>query len=73
MCMDRQDPLGTYDADYHCLAVEGDSAVTQGRSLYFKPDKSIDLEYDNIFVLRFDGDGRCLEFREWYMGPRGQA
>jgi hypothetical protein len=24
-------------------------------------------EYDNLFLLRFDADGRCQEYREWYM------
>jgi hypothetical protein len=23
--------------------------------------------YDNCFVMRFDSDGRCREFTEWYM------
>jgi len=69
---EKQDPLGTYDAEYHCLVAEGDAAVSRGRSRYFKPDGSVELEYDNIFFLRFDGDGRCSEFREWYMGPRGR-
>ena len=23
--------------------------------------------YDNCFVMRFDGDGRCREFTEWFM------
>jgi ketosteroid isomerase-like protein len=70
---DRRDALGTYDGEYHCLVVEGDQAVARGRSRYFKPDGSVDKEYGNIFVLKFDADGRCREFREWYMSPRGQA
>jgi hypothetical protein len=24
-------------------------------------------EYDNLFLLRFDAEGRCAEYREWYM------
>jgi hypothetical protein len=23
--------------------------------------------FDNCFVMRFDADGRCREFTEWYM------
>ena len=23
--------------------------------------------YSNLFVMRFDGDGRCSEFVEWFM------
>jgi hypothetical protein len=28
-------------------------------------------EYANIFVLRFAPDGRCSEYREWYMLQKG--
>ena len=70
---DAKDPSGTYDGDYHCLVVEGDTAVTQGRSSYFTDDGSIDKRYDNIFVLRFDENGNCREFREWYMQSRPRA
>jgi hypothetical protein len=30
-------------------------------------------EWDNLFVIEFDKDGRCRSFREWYVAPRGQA
>jgi hypothetical protein len=69
----EKDAPGTYNGDYHCLVAEGDNAVSRGRSRYFKLDGSLEGEFDNIFFLRFDGDGRCSEFREWYMSPRGQA
>lgn len=25
------------------------------------------LDDDNCFVIRFDPDGRCIEFTEWFM------
>ena len=28
--------------------------------------------FSNLFVLRFDGDGRCSEFVEWYIETRGR-
>jgi hypothetical protein len=47
--------------------------VANGRSHYFEADgKTLDKVFDNIFVLRFDDQGQCVEFREWYMQPRGQ-
>ena len=62
------DAPGTYDAHYEPIAIEGDVAVANGRSRYFAGDGStLATEYDNVFVLRFDGDGRCTEFREWFM------
>jgi hypothetical protein len=63
---DDPDEPGTYEASYEPLAVDGDVAVATGSSTYTHPDGSIRAVYDNCFVLRFDGDGRCVEFTEWY-------
>jgi hypothetical protein len=27
----------------------------------------VDKIYDNCFVMRFDADGRCRKFTEWYV------
>ena len=63
---DRDEP-GTYDGHYEPIMIEGNRAVTNGRSLYYKQDGSISSEWDNIFALRFGDEGRCVEYREWYM------
>jgi hypothetical protein len=43
-------------------------AVAIGSSSYKEsPDGPIARVYDNCFVMRFDSDGRCREFTEWYM------
>jgi uncharacterized protein Veg len=42
-------------------------AVAVGMSSYRDASGLIDRVYDNIFVVRFDDDGRCREFTEWYM------
>ena len=69
------DAPGTFEANYKPIAIEGDMAVVNGRSRYFKgssrskPTK----EWDNLFVIEFDHDGRCRSFREWYVAPRGQT
>jgi ketosteroid isomerase-like protein len=69
---DRDTP-GTYTAHYEPVAINGDVAVARGRSLYFAEDSStLQRQFDNIFVLRFDAEGRCIDFCEWYMEPRGQ-
>jgi ketosteroid isomerase-like protein len=69
------DPPGTYEATYEPIAIDGDVAVVNGRSRYFKDSSRSELtkEWDNIFVIRFDKDGRCRSFREWYVARRGQA
>ena len=69
------DAAGTFTANYEPIAIDGDTAVVNGRSTYFKDSSRTELtkEWDNIFVIEFDKDGRCRSFREWYVARRGQA
>jgi ketosteroid isomerase-like protein len=62
---DDPDEPGTFEARYACFAVDGDAAVATGASTYSAPDGT--RVFDNVFLLRFDGDGRCSEFTELYM------
>lgn len=58
-----------YDAQYEPIAIDGDIAVTHGRTRFFSAESGDVLtDYDNIWVLRFGPDGRCAEFHEWYSG-----
>jgi nuclear transport factor 2 (NTF2) superfamily protein len=72
--LEGKDPPGTYEGQYEPIAIEGDLAAANGWSRYFKDASKAELvrEYDNLFLIRFDGQGRCRSFREWYMGRRGQ-
>jgi hypothetical protein len=66
--LEERDAPGTYDGHYETVLIEGDRAVANGRSRYFEQDgTTFKTEWDNIFLLRFDEEGRCLEYREWYM------
>ena len=66
--LEETDAPGTYDGHYEPIMIEDNRAVTNGRSRYFEQDgKALKYEWDNIFVLEFDADGRCKEYREWYM------
>ena len=60
------DAPGSWTAHYEPFAVEGDRAVAVGESHYFKPDGSPRTVYYNLWTLRFDGDGRCTEFVEYF-------
>jgi ketosteroid isomerase-like protein len=67
-----RDEEGTYDASYRPLAIDGDVAVAVGTSSYAgEPGGPVEEVYDNCFVMRFDGDGRCREFTEWFMKRPG--
>jgi ketosteroid isomerase-like protein len=69
------DAPGTFEATYRPIAVDGDVAVVNGRSRYFSDSSRTQLtkEWDNLFVIEFDNDGRCRSFLEWYVAPRGQT
>ncbi|MGH2926068.1 MAG: YybH family protein [Solirubrobacterales bacterium] len=63
-----RDAGGTYDASYAPFAIDGDLAVATGASTYAsEPGGPVDRVFDNCFVMRFDGEGRCSEFTEWYV------
>jgi len=68
--LDEPDEKGTYDAQYEPLAIEGDVHVAQGWSRYFNPDGSPRDEYLNIYVCRFDDEGRCTDFIEYWIQNR---
>ena len=63
-----RDAPGTYAAHYEAVAVDGDVVVATGTSSYReRPDGPVVRVYDNCFVMRFDADGNCREFTEYYL------
>jgi uncharacterized protein (TIGR02246 family) len=72
--IEDKDAAGTYDGRYEPVAIDGNLAVAHGRSRYFNDASKTELvrEFDNLFLIEFDDQGRCRFFREWYMGRRGQ-
>ena len=62
-----RDKAGTFEGRYRPVLVAGDQAVARGYSRYFDNNGAVRDELDNLFLLRFDADGRCAEYREWYM------
>ena len=64
--LEDPDRPGSFDARYECFAADGENAVAIGTSTYFGRDGEVARVYDNVFALRFDADGRCSDFTEWY-------
>jgi len=63
-----RDAPGTYSAQYAPVAVDDDVVVATGTSTYREqPDGPIVRVYHNCFVMRFDAEGRCREFTEYYL------
>jgi ketosteroid isomerase-like protein len=69
--LEDPDEEGTYEGRYRPVLVAGDQAVANGYSRYLDGDGGVVKEFDNLFLLRFDADGRCVEYREWYMRKPG--
>jgi SnoaL-like domain len=64
---DRDEP-GSWTAEYRPWLVGRDDAVAVGVSRYFGADgTTVDREYYNVFLCRFDGAGRCREFTELFL------
>jgi hypothetical protein len=67
-----RDEQGTYEASYRAVAVDNDVAVATGSSSYVAhPGGPVEKVFDNCFVMRFDPDGRCAEFTEWFIQRPG--
>jgi ketosteroid isomerase-like protein len=58
---ERDDP-GSWQARYEVSLLAGDRAIARGETRY--ADGHV---FSNLWELRFDGDGRCAEYVEWYM------
>jgi len=57
----RDDQPGTWTFEYDWLAIEGGTGVLRGLATYTKST------YSNIWLINLDEDGRCYEFREWWV------
>jgi len=64
-----RDEPGTWAAEYHPYAVDGNRAVAIGTSTYYTDatQTSVDKYYFNNWLLEFAPDGRCRSFTEYYM------
>jgi len=66
---ERQGPDEEFEMAHEVVAVEGDTAVVRVEVHYGPPQ---DLEYRDLWIVRFDGEGLCHEFEEWPFWPGQQ-
>jgi uncharacterized protein (TIGR02246 family) len=59
----RKDEPDSFEFEWDPVAIENDVAVIRGEATYRDPP----TVYSNLWVLRLAEDGRCREFREWWM------
>lgn len=60
------EPEASWEASYEPLAIEDQVYVAVGSTRYLRED-GIREDFSNIFVCRFDDEGRCRDLREWWM------
>lgn len=68
--LEDKDEAGQYDGSYEVLAIDGENHVASGWSRYFETNGELGDEYWNIYLCRFDGEGRCSDFTEWWIRDR---
>ena len=67
-----RDAPDTYDATYTPVAIDGDVVVATGSTTYRETrDGPVTQVFDNCFVMRFDDQGRCTDFVEYYTRRHG--
>src|SRR5262245_34238311 len=59
---EEPDEEGSWEAAYAPLLVDGDRAAVTGETRYSDSET-----FSNLFLLRFDDNGRCSEFVEYFM------
>jgi hypothetical protein len=64
---DIDDKPNNWDFEWMPLVETEDIAVVTGRTRYLSPPAT----YRNLFVIRFDEDGRCTDFTEWWIEEEG--
>jgi ketosteroid isomerase-like protein len=60
-----------WEAGYEPFAVEEDRAVAVGTTRYLAHGEDPARVYHNCFLMRFDRNGRCSEFTEYYVRRPG--
>ena len=63
---DREGPDEIFEMSTVIVAVDGDTAVIRAEVRYGEPLRQ---EYRDLWVARFDADGRCRWFEEWPYWP----
>lgn len=64
--VERDGPDEVFTLETEVVAVDGDTAVVRARVFYGDPVRQ---EYTDLWVVEFDGEGRCTSFEEWPFWP----
>lgn len=59
----RKDEPGSWSFRHEIVAVAEDVTFVRGWTRYLDPP----ADYSNLWVIRFNDSGQCVEFTEWWM------
>jgi ketosteroid isomerase-like protein len=59
--------MSEVDLEFEVVVVSGDVGVAHLRDALTRRSSGARARYDGIFVVRFDRDGRSVDFREWWV------
>ena len=59
------DQLENITFDYEIVAIEGATACIHWNNEYIYEDK--DHQLDGMFLIKFNDEKECIEFRQWWM------
>ena len=67
-----RDEPGTWEAHYEPWAIDGDRAAIVGSTQYWTDRTHATKKdtYDNVYLVAFDGEGRCRSFTEFFVERR---
>jgi ketosteroid isomerase-like protein len=63
---EREGPDEAFTLATEIVAVEGDTGVVRAEVHYAQPPR----HYRDLWIVRFDDDGRCAAFEEWPFWPK---
>jgi ketosteroid isomerase-like protein len=67
---ERDGPDEAFEMEAELIAVEGDTGVARVEVRYGEPKPQL---YRDLWVIRLDGEGRCVAFEEWPFWPPGSG
>lgn len=67
---ERDGPDEAFEMESELIAVEGDTGVARVEVRYGEPRPQI---YRDLWVIRLDGEDRCIAFEEWPFWPPGSG
>jgi hypothetical protein len=63
---ERDGPDEVFRMSSEVVAVDGDTAVARAQVWYGEP---VTDEWRDLWIMRFESDGRCRYFEEWPIPP----